>query len=117
DFHPLIGNTLLVMAKVSEIEFESPVRLEPDDFVHGFHEGRRSVRRKSHDLVLVAVIGKSKELRHRLIENAERMGKIDPPFDRDACAMSSSPRRTREIAETIDREHRRLVERRYMKGR
>ena len=79
--------------------------------------GRLAVRREPHDLVLVAVMRKAEILRQRLIEDAERVREIDPPFDRNLSALADAPRGAREVAKTIDRHDDRLLERRNVERR
>ena len=60
---------------------------------------------------------KAEILRERLIEDAERMREIDSAFDRDFTPRCRAPRRAREIAESVDRDDGRLIERADMEGR
>ena len=76
-----------------------------------------AVRREPHHLVLVAIVGKAEILGQRLIEDAERMREIDAAVDTDVAALARSPGGAGEIAEAVDRDDHRLVERRDVKGR
>ena len=91
---PLIGDLLLVMAEIRRGRARSvPSGFKPHDLAHGVHGGRLAVGSKPHHLVLVAVVRKAEILRQRLIEDAERMRKIDAAVDRDLRAAARRPRR------------------------
>ena len=62
-------------------------------------------------------MGKAKILRQRLIEDAERMRKIDAAIDADVAALPDAPGGAGEIAEAVDRDDDRLLEGRDVKGR
>jgi len=111
---PLIGNTLAMMAEEAQIEHVRAIGPQAHDLAHGLHEGRPAIGRKPHDLVLVAVVGKSEKLCERLIEDAERMGKIDAPIDPNRGALANAPSSARKIAKSIDRNHHRPFKRRDM---
>src|SRR5262249_2348423 len=68
---PLIGDILAMMAEKSQIELEPAVRTQAHNFPHVIDKRRAAVGRKSHHLVLVAIMEKSQILRDRLIKNAE----------------------------------------------
>ena len=72
-------------------------------------EARLAVGRETHDLVLVAVVREADELRHRLVEHAERMREVDAAVDRDRAALAQPPGRGGEIAEAVDRHRHRPV--------
>ncbi len=57
------------------------------------------------------------ELRHRLIEYAERMGEVDAAVDGDRAALAEAPGGGGKIAEAIDRNRHGLVVRRHQEGR
>jgi hypothetical protein len=61
-------------------------------------------------------VGKSEKLGERLIEDAERMGKIDAPIDSNRGALADAPSSARKIAKSIDRNHDRTFKRRDMEG-
>src|SRR5262245_13669098 len=88
---PLIGNTLAMMAEKAQVERVRTIGPQAHDLAHGLHERRPAIGRKPHDLVLVAVVGKSEKLGQRLIEDAERMGKIDAPIDPNRGALTDTP--------------------------
>ena len=86
---PLIGDTLAMMPEIGEIERIAAIGLS-DDLAHGVHEGGLAVRRKPHDLVLVAVMRKAEILGERLIEDAERMRENRPDL-RSRCRAPPAP--------------------------
>ena len=69
---------------------------------------------KAHDLIFVPVIRKAQVMGERLIEDAERMRKVDPSCDTDVTPLTDAPRRAGKVAKTIDRDNDRLFERRNM---
>ena len=105
------------MNKIVEIELECPIRDQMDDFAHLGEIGRVSVRCQTHDLVLVAVIGKAEIVGQSLVKNSERVRKINPPRDLDVGAAADAPGCACEIAETVDRDDGRLGERRHVESR
>ena len=56
-------------------------------------------------------------LRHRLVENAERMGKQDPAIERQLGAAAAAPGGAGKIAKAVDRDHRRVAKWRWVKCR
>ena len=114
---PLIGDLLLVMAKIGEIELVSTIGSKPYDLSHGVHECRLAIGREPHDLVLVAVMRKAEILRQRLIKDAERMREIHASVDGNGFAPADPPGSAGEIAEAIDRNDDSFVKRRNMKSR
>src|SRR5262249_24481290 len=78
---------------------------------------RRTVRRESHDLVLVAVMREAEILRERLVEDAERMRKRHAAADIDVAAAPQPPGRGGEIARPVDRNANRFLERRHQERR
>ena len=105
------------MAKIGEIELVSPIRLKPHDLAHGIHECRLPIGRQAHDLVLVTVVGEAQILGQRLVEDPKRMREIHPPVDGDGFSPADTPCSAGEVADTIDRDHHSLFERRHMEGR
>ena len=57
------------------------------------------------------------ELRHRLVEHAERMREVDAAVDGERAALAQAPGRRGEIAEAVDRNGHRLVVGRHQEGR
>src|SRR5215471_18059288 len=106
-----------MMAEVAKIELEGTVGLQPHDIPHLVEERRLSVRRKPHDFVLVAVIGKAEILRKPLIENPQRVREIYPAHHVDHAVAPNTPRRARKVPEAIDGEHCGFGEWRYEIGR
>ena len=104
------GHALGVVAKAVEVETIAAAGQELDDPAHGGHLGRLAVGGEAHDLVLIAIVGKAQELRHRLVEEAERVGKEDAAADVDPGAAAGAPHGAGEVAEAVDREHGRALE-------
>src|SRR5262249_38490746 len=70
-----------------------------------------------HHFVFVSVMRKSEKLGNRLIEDAERMGKIDAPIDSNRGALAYPPSSACKIAKSVDRNRGSPFKRRDMKGR
>src|SRR5262249_50999479 len=113
---PLIGDTLAMMAEEAQIERIRAIGLQAHDFVHVLQEGWSAIGGKPHDFVLIAVVGKAEKLGERLIEDAERMRKIDATIDLNRGALADAPSSTRKIAKSIERNHNRPFKRRNMEG-
>ena len=114
---PLVFHFLAMMAKMVKVQAERATFFEAHDLPHFGHEARLTVGCQPHHLVLVAVIRKTEILGQRLIENAQRMRKIDLVFDLDAIATADAPGRTGKVAKAIHRHGHRLFERRHQKRR
>ena len=116
---PLIGDVLAVMAEIVEVELERAVWLAAarSGASRRMHDGL-AIGREPHDLVLVAVVRKAEILRERLVEDAERMREI-APARRSRCRVPCpTPQAAlRKVAEAIDRDDDRLLERRDVEGR
>ncbi len=106
-----------MVAKEFQIKLELTCREQAHNLAHGLDEQGMAIRRKAHHLVFVAIMRKSEVLRECLIENTERMRKIHAAMNRDFGLRCRAPGRAREIAETIDRDNRRLIKRPDMKCR
>ena len=55
---------------------------------------------------------KAEILRERLVKDAKRVRKKDPPLDLDIVALPDAPGAARKIAEAVDRDDGRLLKRR-----
>ena len=75
-------------------------------------EARLAVGRQAHHLVFVAVLREAEELRERGVEQAERVRELDAAADVDVVAAADAPHDAAEVAEPVDRDDRRFVERR-----
>ena len=113
---PLVLDLLAVMPEAVEVQPKAPALLQRHDLAHRVEIRRLAVRRQSHHLVFVAVVRKAEELRDRLVEDAERVRKIDALLDLDRGAAAHAPRRAGEVAEAVDGNDHRLRERRPVKG-
>src|SRR5450830_1642086 len=87
------------------------------DLPHLAYEARLAIGRKAHHLVFVAVARKAEILRQRLIEDTERMRKIDLVLGLDAAAAADTPGGAGKIAEAVHRHRHRIIERRNEKSR
>ena len=89
---PLIGDFLAVMAEVSadRARYVPSGRSRTIWRIASMKCGP-AVGREPHHLVLVAVMGKAEILGQRLIEDAERMRKIDAAIDADSVVPSPTP--------------------------
>src|SRR5262245_27492274 len=105
-----------MMAVETQIKRIRAIGLQAHDFVHVLHESRSAVGGKPHDLVLIAVVGKAEKLGERLIENAQRMRKIDATIDLNCGTITDTPSGARKIAKSIERNHNRPFKRRNMEG-
>src|SRR5262245_9122962 len=101
---------LVMMSEILQIEREAALVLEREDVAHVAEEARPSVWRQPHDFVFVAIVRKAEKLRDRLIEDAERVGEVDPFGDPYVVAASNAPGGAGEVAEAVERYRHRLVE-------
>ena len=69
------------VAEEPQVEREGAVFLETNDLLHLLDIGRLAIGREAHDLVLVAIMREADELRHRLVEDAQRMWEINAAVD------------------------------------
>jgi len=113
----VVGAFARGVPEVAQVEREGAVVLQLDDLLHRLDVARLAIRRETHHLVFVAVVRKADELRHRLVEHAERMGKVDAAVDGDRTALAQPPGGGGKIAEAIDRNRHGLVVRRHQEGR
>src|ERR1035437_9568902 len=114
---PLVTDSLPMVAEIIEVQPIRSISLQRHDPPHLRHKTRLTVGRQTHHLVLVSIMRKAEVLRHRLIENAKRMRKINPLVDFDAVARADAPGRTRKIAESVHRDRNSLIEWRNKKRR
>ena len=99
--HRIVGTLAGGVAEIAQIEGEAAVVLEPDDLLHLLDVARLAIGREAHHLVLVAVVREADELRHRLVEDAQRMREVDAAVDRDLAALAQTPGRRGKIAEAV----------------
>src|SRR5262245_4736729 len=72
---PLMGNAFTMMPEEMKVQPESAIPLVGHQWTYGFDESGSTVGSKTHQLVLVTVVRKTKVLGHRLIKNSKRMRK------------------------------------------
>ncbi len=84
--------------------------------VHRLDVTRLAVRRKAHDLALVAVLRKAEPLRDGRVEDPERVREQDAVEHAEARAAPMRENRAREVAEAVDGEDGGLLERRDEEG-
>src|SRR5665213_3541465 len=108
---PLIGDLFLVVTEEAGVEREGATIQEPYDLAHLGQEFWRAIGSEPHDFVFITVIWKSQELRQCLVENTQRMRKIDTILYLDGGVMPDPPGRARKVAEAVDRGNRRLAKR------
>ena len=81
------------------------------DVAHRLEHLGLAVRREAHDLVLVAVVRETEELREGGVEDAERVREDDAVEDLEAVAAADGEQCRREVAEAVERENRGFLER------
>src|SRR5207237_5877925 len=99
------------MTEVREVELEASVAREIQQRLDLADVPRFSVRRKAHDLELVAVFRKAEILRDGEIQQAERVRKEHAAVHVQRRAGDTPPGRADEIAETVNRADGGVVER------
>ena len=114
---PRVVDLFLVVPEEAQLEGEAPIVIERHDLSQLVQKSRLPIGRQPHDLVLVTVVGKAQILGHRLVEDAKRVRKVDPPFDVDRVVATHAPSGTGEIAKTVDGHNRGLAEGRDEKAR
>src|SRR4051794_8975138 len=92
-----------MVPEIFQIQLEGAVVEQVDDTPHLVQPSRLAVGREPHDLVLVAVMREAEKLRHRLVENAERMREIHPAVYVHVTAPANAPGGAGEIPKAIDR--------------
>src|SRR5262245_9990500 len=104
-----------MMAEIIKVQPEGSIRQETDKLSHAFEIRCFAVWREPHHLVFVAVVRESEILRQRLVEDAERVRKIDSLRHRKIRSRSKAPGRAGKISKTVHRYSERLLERRHVK--
>ena len=74
---PTIRNVIGVMAEVAQVQLELSIVRNLDQPAHLPDELRLAIRRQSHHLVFVTVMGEADELRNCRIKDSERMREIN----------------------------------------
>src|SRR5882762_10029204 len=97
-----------MMCEVVQIQ-PTLISLGADHAPHLFGKPWLAIGRESHHLVLVAVLGKTKELRERGIENAKRMREGDRASYFYLVPLPHSPHRAAGITEAVNRYNRCLL--------
>ena len=105
-------DALLVVHEEVELELE-PVAVELHQLAHSIEELLGvAVRRETHHLALVAVLREPEPLRDGRVEDPERVREQDAVEDLERVVAPVAEHRRGEVAEPVERQHRRLVERR-----
>ncbi len=94
----------------TELEIDSSAIRRPHHLAHQIEKCRLAIRREAHDLVLIAIFGKSEVLSERGVRESQRIRKSNCAKGFDAIAAANTPHRAGEVAKTIDREQGSLVE-------
>ena len=105
------------MTEEAQVEREGTVVPRRHDLLHEVGEARLAIGRQPHHLVLVAIVREADELRHRLVEHAQRMREVDAAVDRQPAALTQPPGGRGKVAETVDRYGDGLVVGRDQEGR
>ncbi len=101
-----------VVAEVVEVQLEPPVVDGVNELPELVDVGRLAVRRQAHHLPLLAVAVKADELRDGRVEEAGRVRELDPVDDLQLPIAPHAAHRRHEVAEAVDRQAGRLLERR-----
>ena len=102
----------VVVREVVEVQLEElAVQLHEVAHLRAVHV-RLAVRREPHHLPLVAVLREAEPLRDGRVVDAERVRERDTVEHLQPVAATDRDERRREVAEAVERQHRRLVERR-----
>src|SRR5205809_715890 len=98
------------MQKIVQLQAEA---LPPDlhDLPELVQNLRLAVWREPHHLVLVAVLQETEVLGHRGVEDANRVREADLAQRLDRRALPHTPHCTHEVAESVDRQAGRRLER------
>ena len=105
-------DAFLVVHEVVELELE-PVAVELHELAHLREEALGvAVGREAHHLALVAVLREAEPLRDGRVEDPERVREEHAVEHLEPVAAAVAEHRRGEVAEAVEREHRRLVERR-----
>ncbi len=110
-FVPGHVDALLVVQEVVEAELEhGPVELH--ELAHLVEVARLAVGGEAHHLALVAVVREAEPLRDGGVEDPERVRVEDALEHLEAVPVALGEHRRGEVAEAVDREDRRVLERR-----
>ncbi len=115
--HRVVGALARCVAEKAQVEGEGAVVVQLHDLTHGIELARLAIRGEAHHLVFVAIVREADELRHRLVEHAERVREVDAAIDGEFAALTQSPGGGGEIDDAVDRHRHRLVVGRHQKGR
>src|SRR5947208_10156557 len=99
-----------MMAEIIEVQLKPSIIHQPDDVAHRRHSRGCAIGRQAHYLVLVAIVREAEVLGQRLVEDAERMREVHPPFHSYVGPAADPPSGAAEVAEAVDRNDDRLVE-------
>src|SRR5438309_11973540 len=87
---PTIRNISGVMAEVAQIQLKLPIVCNLNQPAHLPHELRLAIRRESHHLVFVAVMGEANELCDRRKKDPERVREINAVLNFYPVSMAES---------------------------
>src|SRR5581483_75680 len=99
------------MPEVPQVEPKGAVRKCRDEPTQIRAEPWLTVRGESHHLVLVTEVGEAQELRYRRVEEAERVREVHSLEDVDPMVVADCQHGGHEVAESIDGEAHRALER------
>src|SRR5580704_12036856 len=100
-----------VMGKVIEIQ-PTLISVGPNHAPHQFGKPGLAISREAHHLIFVAELGKTKELRERGVEDAQRVREGDRSSYLYLIVHPHSPHYAAEITETVDGDDCGLLKRR-----
>src|SRR5687767_2780651 len=98
------------MSKVVEVQTKLSVFFRANDLPKLIDETWAAVRREAHHLAFVAVMRKAEKLGCRCVDDADRMRILDLSEYLDLVAVARGPHGRNKVAETIDRQQRRILE-------
>ncbi len=104
------------VAEVTQVETERAVVHRAHDLAQLADEAGLAVGREPHHLVFVAEAEEAEVLRDGGVENPQRVREEDAVEHLDAIAAAARQHRRHEVAEAVDGEQRRLLERRAEEG-
>jgi hypothetical protein len=105
-------DALVVVPEVVEVELEASAVRRTDHLAQLLDVFGFAVGGEPHHLPFLAVAGKPEELRDRRVEQAGGVGKFNPIDDLELAVAPHAPHRRHEVAEPVDRQAGRLLERR-----
>ncbi len=91
-----------MMAKVVQVEFEQPARLQAHEPTQPVKINRAAIGRQPHYLVFVAILREPEITRQSLVKDAERVRKKNSSVEPDLGPFPDPPRRAGKIAEAIE---------------